>query len=315
MPQKNRVRLAISLSHIGGGWSKSHQGDLLQLATIADEAGVDQLVMSEHVALPAVVKGHPSTGGPESTQPTRFSFSPDEEYPDPLVALAGVAAVARRSRIATNILIAPLRPAVLLAKMVATLDVISGGRLDLGIGTGWNKDELAALGIPWSGVGQRLEDSVRACRALWAGGPSTYESDTVSFTDLYCSPTPIQTRIPLWFAGTATERTARRVVSLGDGWSPIGGTRLEDVRSGRAMIDRAAQELHRDPSDITIRCSIPAVHSSAGIDLGATLAQIPDWEDAGADVVQLPALSSLTKSIDGIPTVLKEAMEALPDRR
>jgi alkanesulfonate monooxygenase SsuD/methylene tetrahydromethanopterin reductase-like flavin-dependent oxidoreductase (luciferase family) len=87
------------------------------------------------------------------------------------------------------VLIAPLRPAVLLAKMAATVDVISGGRLDLGVGVGWQHDEFAALGVPYEGVGRRLEDTVRACQVLWRGGPSTFSALTDAVAALRTVPT------------------------------------------------------------------------------------------------------------------------------
>ena len=137
------VRLAVSLSHLEG-LSRPAQADLLAIAVSAERGGVDQLVLSEHVALGSVVEGHPGAAA-------RFPFDADEEYPDPLVALAAVAAVTSTVRLSTNILIAPLRPAVLLAKLVATLDVLSHGRvdLDLGVGTGWYEGEFAAVGVLW----------------------------------------------------------------------------------------------------------------------------------------------------------------------
>ena len=134
------VRLAVPLSHLHG-LSRPAQADLLAIATAAERGGADQLVMSEHVALGTVIDGHPGASG-------RFPFDANEEYPDPLVALAAVAAITSTARLSTNILIAPLRPAVLLAKLVSTLDVRSQGRVDLGVGAGWYEGEFAAVGVP-----------------------------------------------------------------------------------------------------------------------------------------------------------------------
>ena len=169
------VGLAATLSHIGE-LSGSRQEHLLELARLADESGVDQIVLSEHVALAKVVSGHPGRRGEPSNAPF---FPSDEEYPDPLVALAAIAAVTRNARLSTNILLAPLRPALVLAKMVATLDALSRGRLDLGVGAGWHREEFEAAGVRYRSRWQRMDETVLACRQLWQGGPSTFSSDTV----------------------------------------------------------------------------------------------------------------------------------------
>src|SRR4051794_583866 len=174
------VQLAVSLSHLPPlrGFTLPA---LPEVAAAIEAAGADQVVLSEHVVLGASGLGaHGPGGGP-------FPFPPDELYPDPLVALAAVAVATTTVRLCTNILIAPLRPAVVLAKMAATVDALSGGRLELGLGTGWYTGEFEAAGVPFAGRGHRLEEQVRACRALWTGAPATFEGDTVSFSDMVCS--------------------------------------------------------------------------------------------------------------------------------
>jgi probable F420-dependent oxidoreductase len=308
------VRIAVSLSHIEGLPARpgsSEPADLLALAAAADEAGVDQIVLSEHVVLPEVVSGHP--GARPGDPPTRFPFRPAEEYPEPLVALAAIAAATSRARLSTNVVIAPLRPAVLLAKMAATVDVISGGRLDLGVGVGWQRDEFAALGVPFEGVGARLEDTVRACQVLWRGGPSTFSSDTVSFERIYCSPTPRQPEgIPVWFGGSARPVVARRVAELGQGWSPIGNTSPEDVAAGVELIRRRCQEIGRRPDGIDVRCSLPLVtrDDSTG-DIIATVGGAADFVAAGATVVQLPPLTRFVGTAADVGPALTDAVAAL----
>lgn len=253
----------------------------------AEAAGFDQVVLSEHVALPAVVDGHP--GARPGDPPSPFPFPADEEYPEPLVTLAAMAAATTRIRLSTNILIAPLRPAVLLAKQVATLAVLSDDRLDLGVGTGWQSDEFAAHGLRVHEAGQRLEDAIRACRALWTGTPSTLDAPTVRFRDMICRPAPTE-RVPVWFGGSAGRRTARRVAELGDGWSVIGGTPLDDVRRGRQLIEEAFGARGRDRASLAVRCSIPYARTSRGeCDVAATLDAAHAAIDAGATVIQVGA--------------------------
>jgi probable F420-dependent oxidoreductase len=299
--------LAVTLSHIDG--FGAGQAGLLPLAIAADEAGVHQVVLSEHVVLAREIVGHP--GARPGDAPTRFPFPSDEEYPDPLVALAAVAAATKRLRLSTNVLLAPLRPAALLAKMAATLDVVSNGRVDLGVGVGWHTDEFDALGVPFAGVGARLEDTIRACQALWAGGPASFSSATVSFSDMYCSPPPVQPGgIPIWFGGSARPAVARRVAHLGHGWSPIGSTSPEDVALGCELIRAECAGAGRDPAEISVRCSLPAVRPRGGrADLAATMAGAKAFVDAGATIVQLPPLSVFLDDVADAPALLAIAVD------
>jgi probable F420-dependent oxidoreductase len=299
--------VAVTLSHIDG-FGRAQAG-LLPLAAAADEAGVHQVVLSEHVVLARDIVGHP--GARPGDAPTRFPFPSDEEYPDPLVALAAVAAGTKRVRLSTNVLLAPLRPAALLAKMAATLDVVSNGRVDLGVGVGWHTDEFEALGVPFEGVGARLEDTVRACQALWAGGPVSFNSPTVSFSAVYCSPTPVQPGgIPIWFGGSARPGVARRVARLGHGWSPLGSTSPDDVARGCELIRAECARAGRDPAEISVRCSLPAVRTGgAGADLAGTMAGAKAFVDAGATVIQLPPLPLFLNDVADAPALLTTAVD------
>jgi probable F420-dependent oxidoreductase len=285
---------------------------LLPLAVAAEEAGITQIVLSEHLVLARDIVGHP--GARPGAPTTTFPFPSDEEYPDPLVALAAVAALTTRVRLSTNVLLAPLRPAVLLAKMAATVDVLSGGRLDLGVGVGWHANEFDALGVPFEAVGARLEDTVRACQVLWAGGPSSFSSPTVSFADVYCSPTPVQSGgIPIWFGGTARPTVARRVAELGRGWSPIGNTSPDDVARGCELIRAECERGGREPAEIEVRCSLPAVRTGDGRgDLTATMAAAKAFADAGATIVQLPPARLFVDDVADAAPLWAAAVELAP---
>jgi probable F420-dependent oxidoreductase len=294
------TRLAVPLSHLEG-LSRPGQADLLAIAVAAERGGADQLVLSEHVALGAVLDGHPGAAG-------RFPFDADEEYPDPLVALAAVAAVTSTARMSTNIVIAPLRPAVLLAKLVATLDVVSAGRVDLGVGAGWYEGEFAAMGVPVAEREQRLEDTVGACRALWAAGPATFTSPSVSFEGLVCSPAPAQPGgPPVWFGGGASRRTARKVATLGDGWTVMGDATPDDIAAGVRLIAQACEAIGRDPAAVTVRCSLRPVDG----DLERTMATAAAYVDAGASVVQLPSLRTFTREVAEVEAVVTAARSSL----
>ena len=162
----------------------------VEVARIADEAGVDQVVLPDHVVMGARTDRYPYG---------TFPYDADAPWIEPLTTLAAMASATTRVRLGTGILIAPLRPAVLLAKTIATLDVLSGGRVDLGVGVGWQREEYEALGVPFAGRWQRLDDTLGACRALWQDAPASFSSPTVAFDDIWCAPRPVQARVPVWF--------------------------------------------------------------------------------------------------------------------
>ena len=151
----------------------------------------------------------------------------EQPQPEALATLAAMAGATQRINLLSGIVIAPLRPAGLLAKTAATLHALSRGRFVMGVTTSWQKDEYDALGVPHDQRGQILDDNIGACRALWAGAPASFHSPTVNFDGMFCSPRPAPgERIRVWFGGKFTPRQVRRVVSLGDGWMPYGGLRM-----------------------------------------------------------------------------------------
>ncbi|MBA2283173.1 MAG: TIGR03619 family F420-dependent LLM class oxidoreductase [Actinomycetota bacterium] len=273
------MRLGLGLPMFGeppaGGWR-----GLLDVARHADAAGIDRLVVVDHVVLGADVDTYPWG---------RFPTGPDADWLAPLTLLTAIAAATERIRLATGILIAPLRPAPLLAKETATLDVLSGGRLDLGVGTGWHRAELEALGVDHDARGRVLTDTIAACRKLWEDAPASFESATVSFHDVWCRPAPVQPRLPVWFSGTLTRRNLDRIVTLGDGWIPIMGSTVDDVAAGAATLTAAFEAAGRDPSTFTVHAALPVVRDEDGrADPVATMAALPAYEAAGATDVQLP---------------------------
>src|SRR5215471_8907252 len=154
--------------------------DLVEAGRIAEELGFDDLCLGEHVvaadAAPpwAARAPHPAT----------------ERFPEPLSVFAGLAMVTQRARLVTCILIAPLRPAALLAKTAATVHALSNGRLVLGASVSWMQAEYAALGVPYRERGARMDDLVGACQALWSASPAAFHSRSVNFEDMYCEPRP-----------------------------------------------------------------------------------------------------------------------------
>jgi len=250
-----------------GGWRR-----VLEAARAADRAGIDRVVVSDHVVNGPDVASYPWG---------RFPTGPDGDWLEPLTMLTAIAAVTERVRLSTGILIAPLRPAALLAKTVATLDVLSEGRVDLGVGVGWQRAEYDALGADFASRGRLLDDTVGACRALWSELPASYSSEDISFTDTYCAPRPHQERLPVWFSGTLNERNLRRIVDLGDGWIPIMGSTPDDIRQGTERLREAFEAAGRDVEGLAVQGSLAPVRGPDGTDLEATMAAARPLLDAG----------------------------------
>jgi probable F420-dependent oxidoreductase len=252
---------------------------LTEVAQVLDEGGIDYLVVADHVVLATQPSGHEALGG-------ALGYPADEPYPDPLLVLASIAATTTRIRLATGILIVPLRPAVLLAKMVATLATLCRGRLDLGVGTGWQVEEFDALGVPIEGKAKRLDESLAACRVLWRGGPAAFHGDTVDFDGVCCAPTPPGGDVPLWFAGTSGAATLARVARTGAGWLPIRRPADDELRAASDTLQKLAAEAGRADETIGIRVPLPVTDDldsamRAAAANGATGVHVPLRQLAG----------------------------------
>jgi probable F420-dependent oxidoreductase len=261
----NQVSLAVGLPVADQLFAAHEQHRLVDLARMADDAGADTLLVVDHVVMSTRLDRY--RWGP-------FRFSVEAPWMEPLALLAAMAAATRRVRLATNILIAPLRPAALLAKMAATIDVLSQGRLELGVGTGWQPEEYEAEGLDFVQRGRALTDTIGACRALWSASPAEFRSPTVSFENVWCEPKPVQPGgPPVLFAGTLTDRNRERITNLGDGWIPIMGATHEEIGAGVAALKDAWEAAGRDSRRLKVRAPLPIVRRDDGSrDLDGTLA-------------------------------------------
>jgi probable F420-dependent oxidoreductase len=207
--------------------------------------------------------------------------SDDAPIPDPLVWLAFLASATTTINLATGILIQPQRNPVVLAKEVATLDHLSGGRVQLGVGVGWLEEEFDAIGIPFTERGRRTDDGIAAMRALWSQDQATYEGEFTSFTDCICRPRPVGGTVPVHIGGH-TEVAARRAGRIGDGFFPASGS--HEVLGGLFdVVRRTAEESGRDPATIEITCGGNGVFGPGALDEAAALAEL------GVDRIVIPS--------------------------
>lgn len=196
---------------------------LVELAVVAEEAGVDTVMLSEHVVL------GPSAGAAGRMQNPRDyaapgNQDPDTPWPDSIVLAAAIAARTRTLRVALAAVIAPLRHPLLLAKQLATLDLLAGGRLVVQPTVSWAEEEYAALGVPFRHRGAILDEQLEAMRAAWTDAPAAFEGAHFRFADVYCEPKPFHAGGPrMWFGGQSMHPALlRRIVRYGSGFHPFG---------------------------------------------------------------------------------------------
>ena len=215
-------------------------------AMTAEAAGVESLWSVEHV----VVADDYEPNYPYSASGRMPSGGGVMPMPDPLELLAFIAGVTDRIVLGTSVVVAPLHSPVVLAKRAATIDRLSGGRLQLGLGIGWQREEYAAVGAPFSGRGKRLDECIGAMRALWRDEPATFLGKTVSFEKMHSLPRPGAGAIPIILGGNS-EPAIDRVARVGDGWFPY-TVGPDELAAGAAQVAKIAEASGRDPSDITI---------------------------------------------------------------
>jgi probable F420-dependent oxidoreductase len=254
---------------------------LFDAATVADEAGVDRLVVSDHVVFGERLEEYsrPEIGGQAGgKQPT----GPDGLWLEPLTTLSVLAGMTSRIRLGTNILVAALRRPAVLAKSTATLDVLSGGRLDLGVGVGWQREEYDAAGLSFDGRGRLLDHTLEVLQTLWREQRAAYDSPELHFEATHMMPKPLQPGgVPIWISGTINARVVRRLATFGSGWIPWGDAAADPVAGIAAMKERLA-EAGRDPSDLQVTGTLPLVKTDDGsFDLERTMAQVPGFAAAG----------------------------------
>jgi probable F420-dependent oxidoreductase len=256
-----------------GSWNH-----LFERARVLDEGGLDRLVVSDHVVFGENLEAYakPEVGGVAGgKQPT----GPDGHWLEPLTTLSVLAGMTTRIRLGTNILIAALRRPVV--KTTSTLDVLSGGRLDLGVGVGWQREEYEAAGLDFAGRGRLLDHSLEVCRTLWNEQRAHHSSPELSFDGIHMMPKPLRPNgVPIWIGGTINPRVVRRLARFGAGWIPWGAN---------AAIFRPASsaDAGRDPVDLQVVGSLPTIVSDSGtMDIDRTMDAVPDLVAAGVTDVR-----------------------------
>ncbi len=254
-----------------------------RIARVAEAAGFDTLLAVDHVALPQrydSVYPYSADG--------RMPAANTAPYPDPLIWMAFAAAATTRLKLMTGVIILPQREPLVLAKQVATLDAMSGGRIELGIGVGWLREEFAAIGVPFERRGKRADEYLGAMRALWASDGASYQGEFVNFQGVNSNPKPVRGRVPI-IVGGHSEAAARRAGRLGDGFFPSIGSQ-HDTFPLFDVVARAAEAAGRDPASVERITGCPDALPNSGKD---PLAAVAERRTRGVGRVVVPMTAFL----------------------
>lgn len=224
--------------------------DLVRFAQRAEALNFSLLTVADHVIVPTHIS-------------VPYPYTVDGKYPgtgfhlETLMTMGFLAGATQRIRFATSVMILPYRNPVVTAKMLASLDVLSGGRVIVGVGVGWMKEEFENLQAPdYAARGRVTDEYIRSFRELWTNDRPTFQGQFVNFSNLIFLPKPVQKTIPIWIGGHS-KAALKRAGELGNGWHPIGGVPTiplepEDVKRDLATVREHAVKAGRDPKSIHV---------------------------------------------------------------
>lgn len=260
---RTHIRFGISIPNFG---ELASPDNIVRIAEEADELGYDSLWVAERLMVP-----EPPNQSWSKRDPTAF---------EPLVTLSHVAARTSNIGLGTSIVILPVRNPMLLARTAASVDVLSGGRLELGVGVGWMKEEMKISNVPFSERGRIADDYIEALMDIWQG--RGHDGEYVQIPDNQFEPRPLNGGIPIWIGGNS-DAALRRVASLGDGWVPMGSFSPGELKAKVETIRKRARRLDRDPAEISISCNIQ--FSLDDLKGGSAIDEIERYASSGASQI------------------------------
>jgi probable F420-dependent oxidoreductase len=292
--------------------------DLVRFAGRAEELGFYCITVADHVIVPKNIS-------------VPYPYTADGKYPgagyhlETLMTMGFLAGATTRMRFVTSVMIAPYRNPVITAKMLATLDVLSGGRLIVGLGVGWMKEEFENLKAPpYQERGRVTDEYIQAFRELWTSDTPSFKGSYCSFSDIIFLPKPVQKpAIPIWIGGHS-KQALRRAGQLGDGWHPIGGVPTiplepEDVRRNLTTLRGFAQAAGRNPAEIRVALKGSLFDREKQIVPGKRrrflgtdeeiASDIRDYRDAGVDTLIFDVRRpSATETLERMEWLAKEVI-------
>lgn len=236
------MQFGLGLPHAG---ATARGPNLIRFAQRADALGFESLWCGDHIILP--------TGGTSQypyTTDGSFPRPAEVDYLETLTVLSYVASVTQRIRLGSTVIILPYRHPIVQAKMFASLDVLSGGRVICGVGVGWLQKEFDVLGAPFADRGAMSDEMLQIFRLLWSDAPSAFHGKFYQFDGIAFFPKPLQNPLPIWVGGHS-KRAIRRAMTYGQAWHPTRQT-PEFVAAHLPYVRQEAERAGRDPRSITI---------------------------------------------------------------
>jgi probable F420-dependent oxidoreductase len=271
------MEFGVVLPHVG---PQAREGVIERIRTVAQQAeilGFHSVWVADHIVMPA----HLTSKYPYHPE-GKFPVDTSENFLEPLSVLSYVAACTTRVKLGTGVLIIPYRNPVVTGKTLATLDVLSNGRIILGAGVGWMEEEFAYLGSPFHERGARTDEYLRIMKALWTQEEPAYQGRFWSFSDLRCEPKPIQKPHPPIWVGGHSKAALRRTATLADGWyGHVFWRNPEQMPRDIQTIKQFAEQAGRDPSSLTY--AAPAYEKT----FEDVLRSLEHYQKAGLDHVVL----------------------------
>ena len=279
------------------GLHNFYDGDInsyIEIAQSAEEQGFHGISLTDHVVMGKNLHKYPFGN---------FPLPSEAPWYEPLTVLTMIASHTMKLNLGTAVLIAPLRNPALLAKTAATIDSISKGRLELGVGMGWQEEEYHAAGVPFEKRSEIFWETLEICKLLWDKSPASFDGSIYKFDDIWCQPQPSQgADLPLLFGLKMTEKTAQKISKIGHGWIPI-KTDAEFISNGKELLCSAFKENNRTDAP-RIRGQLPTQVDDSGVpNLDLTLKQAEKSIAAGLTEIEIFPIN-FVRSKDDIAPVL-----------
>lgn len=259
---------------------------LAEIARAVEDLGYDSLWIPEHPVVP-VHRATPFPASLDGQLPEHYM-----QWADPFIALTVAATVTKTIKLGTGICLLPERDPLVTAKVVASLDLFSGGRVLLGVGAGWLKEETELMGVPFGARWKRLRETVEAMRVLWSEREASYSGDFVRFPAVRCEPKPVQRPGPPVLLGAMGRKALERVVRTYDGWYPFVVT-LAGFQEDMATLRALASAAGRNPTTIEVTAILDPRDGGPSVD------DLKRYRDAGAHRVVLYSQQTRQEDADG----------------
>jgi probable F420-dependent oxidoreductase len=271
----------------------------------AEELGFDSVWAGEHVVVPDYEPRYPYTADGRLPQPPRT------DIPDPLIWLAHVSALTTTIKLATGVLLLPQHNPVVLAKALASLDLLSEGRLMLGVGVGWMREEADAIGVPFDDRGRRAEEFITAMRALWTQDAAVFSGEHARFTGARSYPKPVaEGRCVPILVGGGGKVAARRAGRMGEGYYPVTSD-AEHLAELLGVMRAAAEDAGRDPAEVEVSVASFALTGDDPVS-PELLDELHRMEELGVHRVVVPRLLDTTaaKAVESMERLAEQLIKA-----